>query len=85
MRAANHAAVRSGEMKGRAKAQFDAWAGVYDRSLLNHFLFRPSYITLMEEVARWYSEHRRAFRLLDAGVRLRLATGFGRCAPNRSG
>lgn len=61
-------AVLSSEMKGRAKAQFDAWAGAYDRSPLNRFLFRPSYITLMEEVARWHAEHRRTFRVLDVGT-----------------
>lgn len=54
-------------MKRRAKAQFDAWAGHYDRSLLNFFLFQPSYITLMEEIARWHAEHPRPFSLLDVG------------------
>lgn len=67
MGVADHAAVLPREMKGRAQAQFDAWAGAYDRSLLNHFLFRPSYITLLEEVARWHREHPRAFRVLDIG------------------
>ena len=67
MGALEHASIFSREMKGRAQAQFDAWAGAYDRSILNHFLFRPSYLTLMEEVARWYGEHLRAFRVLDVG------------------
>ncbi len=54
-------------MKDRALQQFDKWAHSYDRSLLHHFLFRPSYLTLMEEVALWYREHQRSFNLLDIG------------------
>jgi ubiquinone/menaquinone biosynthesis C-methylase UbiE len=54
-------------MKARAREQFAAWAGTYDRSLLHHFLFRPSYIALMEEIARWYDRHQRPFRVLDIG------------------
>ncbi len=55
------------KMKSRAKDQFEAWAGHYDRSILNHFLFHPSYVTLMSEVARWHAENRRPFTLLDVG------------------
>ncbi|MEE9296770.1 MAG: class I SAM-dependent methyltransferase [Phycisphaerae bacterium] len=55
------------EMKRYARRRFEAWAGHYDQSLLNHFLFRPSYIILMEEIARWYARHRRPFRVLDVG------------------
>lgn len=54
-------------MKRRAKTEFEAWAKHYDRSLLNHFLFKPSYVLLMEEIARWYAEHQRPFRTLDVG------------------
>ncbi len=57
----------SNDMKRRAKHRFEAWAGHYDRSLLNFFLFRPCYITIMEEVARWYAKHQRPFRVLDVG------------------
>ncbi|NOT02335.1 MAG: methyltransferase domain-containing protein [Phycisphaerales bacterium] len=54
-------------MKRRARHQFDAWAQRYDRSLLNHFLFEPSYLVLMEEIARWHAEHGRTSRVLDVG------------------
>jgi ubiquinone/menaquinone biosynthesis C-methylase UbiE len=54
-------------MKGQARREFDAWASSYDRSLLNHFMFRPSYEVFMEEIARWYGENPRPFRVLDVG------------------
>lgn len=54
-------------MKRRSKGRFEAWAQTYDRSPLNYFLFRPAYLTLMEEIARWYAEHQKAFRVLDVG------------------
>ena len=55
------------DLKRRSKTRFEEWARTYDRSPLNHFLFRPAYVTLMEEIARWYSQHQRPFRLLDVG------------------
>ena len=58
---------RAAEMKRLAKEEFDQWANSYDHSLLHHFLFRPSYLVLMEEIAKWYAEHRRPFRVLDIG------------------
>ncbi len=54
-------------MKRRSRHEFEKWAGTYDRSPLNYFLFRPSYITLMEEIARWHADNRRAFSVLDVG------------------
>ncbi len=54
-------------MKSRAMREFERWAQTYDRSLLHHFLFRPSYVVLMEEIARWRSGHTRPFRVLDIG------------------
>jgi ubiquinone/menaquinone biosynthesis C-methylase UbiE len=54
-------------MKGRAKRQFDAWANSYDRSILNHFLFRPAYMASMEEIGRWYQANPRPFTVLDIG------------------
>jgi len=54
-------------MKNRSKDQFEEWAGTYDRSLLNHFLFRPAHIMLVEEIARWYAERRKPLRVLDVG------------------
>lgn len=58
---------RDPDMKRRARHQFDAWAHRYDRSLLNYFLFEPSYLVLMEEIALWRAEHDRPFRVLDVG------------------
>jgi len=54
-------------MKDRAMRQFERWAHTYDRSLLHHFLFRSSYVALMEEIARWHAAHARPFRVLDIG------------------
>ena len=54
-------------MKALAKGEFEAWADSYDRSILNRFMFRPSYLCLMEEIARWYDERERSFRVLDIG------------------
>ena len=54
-------------MKERALRQFEGWADSYDRSILHHFLFRPSYLVLMEEIATWHREHQYAFRVLDIG------------------
>ena len=53
--------------KLRAKGQFDVWARTYDRSLLNHFLFRPSYDAVLEEIARWHAARGGPFDLLDVG------------------
>ncbi len=58
---------RHADMKGRALRQFEGWAESYDRSVLHHFLFRPGYLALMEEIARWYDQRCRPFRLLDIG------------------
>jgi ubiquinone/menaquinone biosynthesis C-methylase UbiE len=54
-------------MKQLSRREFEKWAGTYDRSPLNYFLFRPAYITLIEEIARWHADNRRAFRVLDVG------------------
>ncbi len=59
--------VATADMKTLAKGQFEAWAGSYDRSPLNHFLFRPAHTAFMEEIARWYDQRRRPFRVLDIG------------------
>ncbi|MCP4590826.1 MAG: class I SAM-dependent methyltransferase [bacterium] len=55
------------DMKSLAKHEFETWADSYDRSLLNHFMFRPSYAAFMEEIGGWYEVHRRPFRVLDIG------------------
>ncbi|MCP4250408.1 MAG: class I SAM-dependent methyltransferase [bacterium] len=53
--------------RNQARRQFEAWADTYDQSLLNRFLFRPCYLLLLEELARWHRRHQRAFRVLDVG------------------
>jgi ubiquinone/menaquinone biosynthesis C-methylase UbiE len=58
---------RAARFKKQARTRFDGWADTYDRSLLNHYMFRPSYLALLEEIARWRAEHGGAFRLLDVG------------------
>ncbi|GMV96700.1 MAG: hypothetical protein AMXMBFR83_10620 [Phycisphaerae bacterium] len=54
-------------MKSRARGQFEAWAGTYDRSLLNRFLFMPGYRMFLEELWRWRSASGGPFDLLDVG------------------
>lgn len=54
-------------VKRLAKTAFEGWAQTYDRSLLNHFLFRPSCLMFLEELARMQHEQRRPLDLLDVG------------------
>jgi ubiquinone/menaquinone biosynthesis C-methylase UbiE len=60
-------ALKAAAMKARALREFDDWAGSYDRSLLHHFLFRPSYRVFLEEIAEWQRQRTAAFRVLDIG------------------
>lgn len=53
--------------KKLAKETFEAWAGTYDHSLMNHFLFLPSCYTFLEELARWQTDHEEPFDILDVG------------------
>ncbi len=55
------------DARRQAREQFEAWAHTYDRTLLNHFLFRPSYAVLLEEIARWHVKNDRSFSVLDVG------------------
>lgn len=57
----------SHRMKHRARHEFEAWARTYDRSLLNHFLFQPSYRIFLEELWTWRSGMTGRFDLLDVG------------------
>ena len=54
-------------MKTLAKDEFEAWAGTYDRSLLNRFMFQPSYRMFLEELYAWRKDLNQPFDLLDVG------------------
>lgn len=54
-------------MRSQAKREFEAWAGTYDRSLLNRFMFRPSYLAFLEELHLCRKDVEESFRLLDVG------------------
>lgn len=54
-------------MKSRARQQFEQWAFTYDRSLLNRFLFLPSYRLFLEELYAWRGISDTPFDLLDVG------------------
>lgn len=53
--------------KKLAKETFEAWAGTYDHSLMNHFLFLPSCYTFLEELARCQTDREDPFDILDVG------------------
>lgn len=55
------------KMKAQAKDEFEAWAGTYDRSLLNRFLFQPSYRMFLRELQAWRGDFGEPFDLLDIG------------------
>lgn len=57
----------AGVMKKKAKHAFEKWADRYDKSLLQHYLFQPSYLVFMEEIARWRLAHPGLFTTLDIG------------------
>ncbi len=54
-------------MKVFARSEFEEWAPTYDRSLLNRFLFQPSYRMFLEELFRWRGASGKGFDLLDVG------------------
>ena len=58
---------RHQRMKHQAKREFEAWADSYDKSLLHHFLFRPTYWNLLGEIVRWHRERNEPFDYLDIG------------------
>ncbi len=53
--------------KQRARAQFDAWAHGYDRSILQRLIFQPSYDAFAELLVEWYGDSPRTVRMLDVG------------------
>lgn len=54
-------------VKHRAQKQFDNWAHSYDRSIVQHLLFQPSYQLFLEELYRWRRDEPAPFDLLDIG------------------
>ncbi len=54
-------------VKHSARRQFDGWAKSYDRSIVRHLLFDPSYRMFMEELYRWRRDMEEPFDLLDIG------------------
>lgn len=54
-------------MRSQARQEFDTWAGSYDRSLLNRFMFRPSYLAFLEELYVCRKDLPGPFSLLDVG------------------
>lgn len=54
-------------MKTLAREEFETWAGTYDRSLLNRFMFQPAYRMFLEELYAWRKELDAPFDLLDVG------------------
>lgn len=55
-------------VKHKARAQFDSWAHTYDRSIVQHLLFQPSYRLFMQELYRWRKDMSAPFDLLDIGA-----------------
>ena len=43
-------------VKKQARRQFDSWAHTYDRSIVQHLLFLPSYRLFMEVLYKWRRE-----------------------------
>lgn len=55
-------------VKHKARSQFDGWAHTYDRSIVQHLLFQPSYRLFMQELYRWRRDTPEPFDLLDIGT-----------------
>ena len=61
------------QIKANARAEFDRWAHSYDRSIVQHLLFQPTYRMFMEELYRWRRNDGAPFDLLDIGCGTGLA------------
>lgn len=81
MSKAERTGLDAARAKQQARQEFEAWADTYDRSLLNRFLFRPCYLVLMEEVARWYAQRGEAFAVLDVGCGTGTFVGLVAASP----
>ncbi len=55
-------------VKTQARRQFDSWAHTYDRSIVQHLLFLPSYRLFMQELYRWRRDEAEPFDVLDIGA-----------------
>ncbi|MCK6482676.1 MAG: methyltransferase domain-containing protein [Phycisphaerae bacterium] len=66
-----HPATTVHHAKKSARHEFERWAHSYDRSILQHLLFRPTFEIMLEEVTRWRSADaelaRATFDVLDIG------------------
>ena len=49
-------------VKKQARRQFDSWAHTYDRSIVQHLLFLPSYRLFMEALYKWRRDIADPFR-----------------------
>lgn len=53
-------------IKNRAKAYFNEWSHRYDRSILQHLVFRSSHKMFLDRIVPCY-KHKHAIRVLDVG------------------
>lgn len=59
--------ARKRAFKGSAQKRFDRWAAEYDRSILNTLLFRPCYMAMCQEIAKFHVDSPGPFTVLDVG------------------
>ncbi len=57
----------STQVKQNARHEFDGWAKTYDKSIVQRFLFQPTYRMFMEDLYRWRRNDPTPFDLLDIG------------------
>lgn len=58
---------RESDVNGSAQRRFDRWAEERDRSILSALLFRPCYMAMCEEIAKFHVASPGPFTLLDVG------------------
>lgn len=62
------ASATSTQVKANARSEFDRWARTYDRSIVQHLLFQPTYRMFMEALYRWRRDDPAPFDMLDIGA-----------------